>query len=84
MATTARSAMGSRSTGSSHRLAFGVFWTFALCLFAAPVLADSNDGDYEVGVAATDTGLSVASTVTADELDRIVTVFGPIIRVVAP
>lgn len=38
-------------------------------------------GDHQLGVSATDSGFSIAATVAAGEADRIVTVFGPIIRV---
>ncbi len=39
-------------------------------------------GDYELGISATDSGSSIAATVSDGDADRIVTVFGPIIRVV--
>lgn len=40
-------------------------------------------GDYELGISATDSGMSVAETVEFDgNDDRIVTVFGPVVRVV--
>ncbi|MCH7592402.1 MAG: hypothetical protein IH989_06465, partial [Planctomycetes bacterium] len=40
-------------------------------------------GDYELGLSATDSGMSVAETVAFDgNDDRIVTVFGPVVRVV--
>lgn len=39
-------------------------------------------GDYELGLSATDSGSSVAVTATGGDANRIVTVFGPIIRVV--
>ena len=37
--------------------------------------------DYELGVSATDSGLSISGTVGSGALDRIVTVFGPIVRI---
>lgn len=46
------------------------------------LLIDLVAGDYELGISATDSGLSVAGTVTTDgDDDRIVTVFGPIVRI---
>ena len=39
-------------------------------------------GDYELGVSATDTGNSISATVANGAVDRIVTVFGPVVRVV--
>lgn len=44
--------------------------------------ADRDPGDYELGLSATDSGSSIAATVLSGDSDRIVTVFGPIIRVV--
>ncbi len=38
-------------------------------------------GDYQLGVSATDTGLSINSTVTSGQTARIVTEFGPTVRV---
>ncbi len=43
--------------------------------------ASRDPGDYELGVSATDSGSSIAATVASGDADRIVTVFGPIIRV---
>lgn len=43
-----------------------------------------SPGDYQLGLSATDTGLSISATVTAGQTYRIVTVLGPIIRVMAP
>jgi hypothetical protein len=47
-----------------------------------------NPGDYELGLSATDSGMSIANTVAAGDLERIVTIpntatRGPIVRVVA-
>lgn len=39
-------------------------------------------GDYELGVSATDTGNSISVTVANGAVERIVTVFGPVVRVV--
>ncbi|MBI4717018.1 MAG: FG-GAP repeat protein [Planctomycetes bacterium] len=47
--------------------------------------ADLTPGDYQIGVAATDSGDSVAATASRGEYERIVTVVdGPIIRVQVP
>jgi len=40
-------------------------------------------GDYQIGISATDTGDSIATAVDKGDDDRIVTVFGPIIRLLA-
>lgn len=46
------------------------------------LVTDLAVGDYELGISATDSGLSVVGTVDADGDDgRIVTVFGPIVRI---
>ncbi len=45
--------------------------------------AGLGSGDYQLGLSATDSGSSVSATVASGNLDRIITVFGPIVRVVA-
>lgn len=51
--------------------------------FVAFSTADLLPGDFELGVSATDSGLSIAQTVEADgDNSRIVTVLGPVVRVV--
>lgn len=46
------------------------------------VTAGLTAGDYQLGLSATDSGSSVSATVAKGDDDQIVTVFGPIVRVV--
>lgn len=41
------------------------------------------DGDYELGLSATDSGRSVADTVLLGEAEGIVTIFGPFVRIIS-
>lgn len=45
--------------------------------------AGLEGGDYQLGLSATDSGSSVAATVAAGNLERIITVLGPVVKVIA-